>query len=280
MRLAYDIATKQYRHGGYDHKIINEKKRRDIHVASVRDRIIHRLLYDYLMPLLNPRFDDDVWSCRPGKGLHGALQRTQQLTRRYATSWVYRGDVKKFFDSVDHDVLLSIVRRHVSDETTLWLLSEVINSYRTAGQPYGMPIGNLTSQLFANMYLNEFDRFVRHHIKPLAYVRYGDDFSIFFRSRQEAVAGRVKCIQFLEKQLLLTIHQHNNVIVKANQGLHFLGHHVYPRSVVANRALRRKIRREISAHNASSYLAQLLPRRYRRDTAWRLVRDMYDTYDE
>lgn len=95
--LARDLQTGQYHHGSYMHKIVHEKKRRDIYVASVRDRVVHRIVYDHLMPIVNPRLDDDVWSCRPGKGLHGALQRTQQLSYRYAGMWVYRADVRNFF---------------------------------------------------------------------------------------------------------------------------------------------------------------------------------------
>ena len=119
LRLAYDLNTGKYRHGSYDHKIVNEKKRRDIRVAVVRDRVVHRLLYDYLLPLFEPQFDPDVWSCRPGKGLYGALRRTQVLAGRYASGWVYRADVRKFFDCVDQAVLREALARRVTDMAAL-----------------------------------------------------------------------------------------------------------------------------------------------------------------
>lgn len=103
--LVQDLATGAYRYGEYVHKIVNEKKRRDIQVATVRDRVVHRLLYDYLVGRLDARFDPDVWSCRPDKGLHGAIRRTKQLARRHQGAWVCRADVRKFFDHVDHTTL-------------------------------------------------------------------------------------------------------------------------------------------------------------------------------
>lgn len=129
LRLAYELNTGTYHHEGYSHKIVNEKKRRDIYVASVRDRVVHRLLYDYMQPIFNPRFDPDVWSCRPGKGLYGALARTQALSRRYASGWVYRADVRKFFDNVDQAVLCRSIARCVHDKKALWLIDEVLTSY-------------------------------------------------------------------------------------------------------------------------------------------------------
>ena len=193
MRLCADLNTGRYRHGGYDHKIVNEKKRRDIAVAGVRDRVVHRLFYDYLVPIVDRRFDFDVWSCRPGKGLQQALRRTQQLTDRYANGWVWRGDVEKFFDHVNHQVLHDCLDGLIINRQALEILDTVIMSYATCPfeplgssdrfKGVGIPIGNLTSQIFANIYLHEFDRYVRHELRPSGYVRYGDDFVLFCASR-------------------------------------------------------------------------------------------------
>ncbi len=129
LRLCADLNDGTYRHGPYEHKIVNEKKRRDIAVASVRDRVIHRLLYDYLVPIVDQRFDFDVWSCRQDKGLHGALARTKQLASRYCDSWVWRADITKFFDNVNHQILKECLVRFVHDEKALKLLDKVIDSY-------------------------------------------------------------------------------------------------------------------------------------------------------
>ena len=132
--LAYDLTKGYYRHGTYVHKIVNEKKRRDIHVAAVRDRIVHRLLYDYLVPIINPRLDPDVWSCRPGKGLHGAIKRTSLLSHRFSRGWVYRADVRRFFDNVDQAVLKQAISQNVHDTSAICLIDEVIGSYKTDRQ--------------------------------------------------------------------------------------------------------------------------------------------------
>lgn len=270
LRLARDINAGTYRHGGYSHKIVSENKRRDIYVATVRDRVVHRLLYDYLQPLVDPRLDPDVWSCRPGKGLHGALERTQSLARRCEGGWAYRGDVRKFFDHVDHVVLAQALRRYTPDTTALRLIDEVLGSYAAAGRAIGMPIGNLTSQLFANVYLNEFDRFVRCSVKPRGYVRYGDDFVLFGGTHQQAVAMGRECQRFLAARLFLETHPANQAVVKVTSGLHFLGHRIYPHSFVVSPRQQRKIRRQAAASNASSAAAQALPHRLRRDLPWRL----------
>lgn len=101
LQLCADLNSDTYKHGDYNHRIVNEKKRRDIAVATVRDRVVHRMLYDYLVPLVDPKLDYDVWSCRKGKGLHQALLRTQTLTNKYSHDWVWRADIAKFFDNVD-----------------------------------------------------------------------------------------------------------------------------------------------------------------------------------
>ncbi|MDQ5969689.1 MAG: RNA-directed polymerase [Patescibacteria group bacterium] len=129
IRLCYDLNTGAYEHQEYSHKIVNEKKRRDIYVASVRDRVVHRLLYDYLVPNIDPKLDFDVWSCRSGKGLHDCLARTEKLLAKHSTAWVWRADITKFFDSVPHDILSGIVDRHIVCVKTKSILDNIVASY-------------------------------------------------------------------------------------------------------------------------------------------------------
>ena len=131
LQLCSDLNTGKYQHGGYNHRIVNEKKRRDIAVASVRDRVVHRLIYDYLVPLVDSKLDYDVWSCRAGKGLHQALRRTHKLTIKYSHGWVWRADISKFFDNVDREVLKECLTRFISDKVSLEILDKVIESYTT-----------------------------------------------------------------------------------------------------------------------------------------------------
>jgi retron-type reverse transcriptase len=271
LRLCADLHSGCYQHGPYDHKIINEKKRRDIAVAQVRDRVVHRLLYDYLVPLADRRLDFDVWSCRRGKGLHTALDRTQTLMTAHAGTWLWRGDVEKFFDHVNHRALKTCLRRLVNDQAALALLDEIIDSYSVTEQ-VGIPIGNLTSQIFANIYLHELDRFVRHTVKPLAYVRYGDDFVLFMPSEEAANIAQRLTTNWLLEELGLRVHARNNWVFRARFGLHFLGHAIYPSSPIAvERAMRTKINQRLTARNAVSYQTLRLPAKDRKQAPWHML---------
>ncbi len=248
-KLQIDLNVGTYRHGGYKKFIVSDNKRREVSVATVRDRFVHRLIYDYLVGIYDKTFIHDVWSCREGKGLNAAWERCSYLMQ--SGDYVWKGDVKKFFDSVDRDVLYAILRHRIKDEKTLNLLREVIYSY-----PAGMPIGNLTSQIFANIYLNELDRFVKYEIKPKAYMRYGDDFLIFMDDVSGLIACRVLVKNFLHDFLGLNLNPKSDFILKPSSGLRFLGKVFYGNgnSVLNGRNLRRiEIRMNLS--NYSSYHA-------------------------
>ena len=129
--LAAELTNETYRHGGYQKVIIAEKKRRDLAVADVLDRVIHRLLYDHLVKQFDSSFDPDVWSYRLGKGLHKCLVRTQNLLQKHQTGYVWRADITKFFDNVDHRRLMDCLRRIIGhDIAALELCREVIASYQ------------------------------------------------------------------------------------------------------------------------------------------------------
>jgi RNA-directed DNA polymerase len=157
LRLCSDLHTGQYDHGGYYHRIVNEKKRRDIAVASVRDRVVHRLLYDYLVPLVDARLDYDVWSCRQGKGLHEALRRTQHLLHSYGHGWAWRADISKFFDHVDHGVLKECLLRFTTDETAQKLLDKVIGSYAYNGQSVSQSVSQSVTAWYSDWQFDQPD---------------------------------------------------------------------------------------------------------------------------
>ena len=124
--LCHDLDRNRYRHGGYNTFEVTDSKRRRIMAAGIRDRVVHRLLYDYLVPIFDPRFIYDAWSCRKGKGLLAAIERAQELSRNYPHAWVWRADISKFFESVDRSVLWRLILRRVKNERALLLLHEVI----------------------------------------------------------------------------------------------------------------------------------------------------------
>jgi retron-type reverse transcriptase len=130
--LAGEISGRTWRHGGYRRVVVEEKKRRDLAVATVRDRIVHRLVYDELVLLFDRGFDFDVWSCRKGKGLSGCILRVQEFCRRFPEAYVWRGDVRKFFDNVGHERLMECLGRRVGGDL-LWLCREIVRSYGCGG---------------------------------------------------------------------------------------------------------------------------------------------------
>jgi len=246
---------------------VNDTKRREIAVASIKDRFIHRLLYEHLVKIYDKTFIYDVWSCREGKGLLGAIERAQDFLAKNPNGFFWRSDVRKFFDSVDHQTLLDILIRRIKDTKTMWLLKEVIDSYTTNASvwsaerereraiesPRGIAIGNVTSQIFSNIYLNEFDRYVKHVLHIKKYLRYGDDFVIFTNNRDEAVEHRKLMQTFLHDKLSLTLHARNDVIFPCSKGLKFLGCMLYP----THRCLQKRVWYRVLTHtdryNISSY---------------------------
>jgi retron-type reverse transcriptase len=145
--LHADLTSGNYRHGEYRSFTVMENKKRDISVAGIRDRVVHRLLYDYLNEIYDKTFIFDVWSCRKKKGLVKAIDRAEEFLRENSESFVWRADIKKFFDNVSHRKLLEILAQKIQDDATFALLKKIIESY-SVNENRGIPIGNLTSQIF------------------------------------------------------------------------------------------------------------------------------------
>lgn len=255
LKLTTELQTGTYRHGPYSHMIVNDNKRRDIAVASVRDRVVHRLLYDYLVTVWDKTFIYDAWSCRQNKGLHGAIDRAQKFMRQYKDGWLWRGDVTKLFDSVDKNTLVQLLRRRVNDPTALWLLSETIESYRSFDNNRGIPIGNLTSQILANIYLNEFDRYIKHRIKPNAYLRYGDDWLCFMNGKAQLENARLKAEYFLSGELGLNVNPNVNFIIPVREGVSYLGVDLWSSGRRLDKDARNKMKQNLNVRNAASYKA-------------------------
>ncbi|MBD3330619.1 hypothetical protein GF354_03770 [Candidatus Peregrinibacteria bacterium] len=247
-----DLNKNTYKHGKYRKFTVCDNKKREISVASVRDRVVHRLVYDYLTEIFDKTFIYDAWSCRKNKGLVAAIERTQLFTKKYADGFIWRADIKKFFDSVDHNVLVKILKFRITDKKTISLLMEIITSYSTK-EGKGMPIGNLTSQIFSNIYLKELDRYIKHILKCRAYVRYGDDFIVFDKNKEQLILIREKAVHFITDKLKLTMNPKNDFIIKAKQGLKFLGVIIYPGGRKLNKRNTNRINNRLNPVNIGSY---------------------------
>ena len=175
-------------------------------------------------------------------------------------NWVWKCDVKKFFDSVDQKTLLKILSFRIKDSTTFNLLKEIIFSYTAVSgsvpqvaQKIGMPIGNLTSQIFANIYLNELDRFVKHTLKVKAYLRYGDDFIVLENNLERLKSFRFQTVNFLNNELKLQINPKCDRINKPGHGLKYLGVKFWPSEITLNKRNVARIKERLATNNISSY---------------------------
>lgn len=261
--LHTELITKSYWHGSYEAFKVNDPKPRDIHKATVRDRIVHRAIYRVLYPFFDNVFISDSYSCRDGKGTHRALRRFEIFARKVScnrtkTVWVLKCDIRKFFASIDHEILLGILRDRIIDEDISWLLERVIGSFSSVRSGIGLPLGNLTSQLFANVYLNELDQFVKHELKAKRYIRYADDFVLFGTEYEELEGWLISIKEFLEERLDLWLHPDKVSIGTVASGVDFLGWIHFPDHRVLRTATKKRMFRKLDERNVSSYVGLLV----------------------
>lgn len=238
------LKSKTYKHGIYTSFYVNDPKRRHIHKACVKDRIIHQILYDYLYPIFNKSFIFNSYSCRKDKGTHKGVKRLVLFTRRVSKNyrrdcWALKLDIYRFFASVDHLILLEHIKNKVKNEDILWLIKQVIVSFET-DKGKGIPLGNLTSQIFSNIYLNEFDQFMKHTMKIKYYLRYADDFVIISKETRLLYQCINTSQQFLENSLKLQLHPNKIVLRRLEWGIDFLGYIILPNGVILPRTKTKK----------------------------------------
>lgn len=269
--LYSNLKEKTYKHGKYQSFYVNDPKLRHIHKAEVQDRIVHHLLYKYLYDSFDKSFIYDSYSCRLKKGTHKAVKRLEKFTRIVSKNyskqcWALKLDIKKFFASVDHQILLKLLKRKIKDQDILWLLKQVISSFPTPGcqakLKTGLPLGNLTSQVFANIYLNELDQFIKHKLKIKYYLRYADDFLILDKDNELLQRLVVALEEFLKEYLKLELHPQKIIFRKLSWGIDFLGyivlpHYILPRTKTKRRIFK-KLKEKIHSNNFDQSLASYL----------------------
>lgn len=207
----------------------------------VKDRVLHHSIFRILYPIFDRTFIYDSYSCRLNKGTHKAVSRFVKFTRKLSRNntkriFALKCDIRKFFDSVDQDILLELIKKKIKDSDAIWLIKKIVKSFID-----GIPLGNVTSQLFANIYLNGLDQFIKHKFKAKYYLRYCDDFVILGENK-EYLTNLIPLVDnFLKEKLKLFLHQDKIIIRKYHQGIDFLGYVVLP----YYRALRTKTKRRI-----------------------------------
>jgi RNA-directed DNA polymerase len=253
IRLRDSLANKTYRPGSYRHFTISDPKPRFISAAPFRDRVVHHALCNIIEPLFERRFIADSYASRPGKGIHAALDRCTAYARQY--SYALRCDIVQFFPSVDLTILQRILAREIHDPDILHLChlilmggsQELVDHYSlvlypgdipmaAAIRPRGLPIGNQTSQFWANCYLDRLDHFIKDELGCHGYLRYVDDMVLFSQNRDQLHMWKKAIIQFLTTHLRLIIHEPESNVIPVSLGIPFLGFRIYP----DHRLLRRR----------------------------------------
>lgn len=231
-QLHRDLKNKTYKHSPYEGFYIKDPKQRHIHKATVRDRILHHAVFSVVNPIFEPTFIPTSFSCWVGYGTHKGVEILEKIMREASRNntrscFVLKCDIRKFFDSVNHEILLSIIKKRIKDVDVAWLLESIVRSYESAPSR-GIPIGNLTSQLFANVYMNELDQFVKHRLKVKHYVRYTDDFTLVSENPEELKKLLSPISEFLENELALKLHSNKSILRSVCQGVDFLGYVIFP----------------------------------------------------
>ncbi len=244
--LHNELVTKQYKHSPYEAFNISDPKPRNIHKAKVRDRLLHHALYRTLYPFFDKTFIVNSYSCRLDKGVHKAINTFRHFLYKVSenhtkTVFILKCDIRKFFASIDHSVLTKIIKDYIPDTDIQWLMSEVISSFSSTREGVGLPLGNLTSQILVNIYMNKFDQFMKHRMKAKYYIRYADDFVILSQDKRWLEDIRQKIEVFLKNELYLELHPDKTSITTISSGIDFLGWVHFP----DHRVLRTKTKKRM-----------------------------------
>ncbi len=247
------LMWKSYECGEYRKFKVYEPKERLVMALPFKDRVVQHALNNIIEPIFDKSFIYHSYACRRGKGVH---QASQQLTE-----WLYnmnlshgeniyfiKADISKYFINIDHEILKKIIRKKIKCEDTLHLIETIINHNGTEGELKGIPVGNLTSQLFANVYLNELDKFVKETLKIKYYMRYMDDFLIFSSNKEELREILALTTGFLQTNLKLTLNPKTGIF-KAKNGVDFVGYRHWYTHKKMRKANLKRIRNKIKKYN-------------------------------
>lgn len=235
LEIIKDLKTGTYKHGGYRKFVVEDPKKRIISAPTIRDHIVHQAVYNILYPHFEKSFSPFSFSCRKNFGTHRAIEAISKYFLRGSLNyrkkcWILHGDIEKCFDSINQRILCELLNLRIPCQRTIKLLKIIIESY-DAGKRYdifdfekrGIPLGNLTSQLFVNVYLDQLDGFVKEQLKAKNYVRYADDFLIIESKKGKCEEHAEKIRKFLKIKLDINFPQDHQRISRITQGIEVLG---------------------------------------------------------
>jgi retron-type reverse transcriptase len=224
LSLQEELEEKKYKPLPLKFFIIREPKVRKIGAAVFRDRVVHHAVCNVLEPIFEKKYIYHSYACRKDKGTHRAIKQAQGYCRKY--EYFLKCDIKKYFASIPHRVLKRILRDKFKDPELLWLL-EIIIDFSDRGEK-GIPIGNLTSQHFANFYLDKMDHFIKDELQVKGYLRYMDDFILFGPDKDQLHLLKAKISDFLSGILLLELKEESTLVAPCSVGVPFLGFRIFP----------------------------------------------------
>ncbi|MFA6585850.1 MAG: reverse transcriptase/maturase family protein [Candidatus Paceibacterota bacterium] len=271
--LYSDLKNKTYKHGNYTAFNISDPKPRIIHKATVSDRLLHHLICQELYNYFDSKFIHDSYSCRKEKGTHKAIYRFEEFIQKVSknntkTCYVLKCDIKKFFANIEHKILKKILEKYIQDKDVLWLLNQIIDSFHTNQMSkdsaiaesfdIGLPLGNLTSQLLVNIYMNEFDQFVKRGLKVKYYIRYADDFVVLSEDKEYLKNILEEISEFLKNNLKLKLHPDKVFIKTIASGVDFLGWVHFSKYRVLRTSTKRRMLKNINEDSKLETLASYL----------------------
>ena len=285
IRLIKEIKEGTYYPEKYRYFKIYDPKERIISVAKFRDRVVHHAIVNILEPIFEKVFIFNSYATRKDKGTHKAIEKAQNYLRK--TNYYLKADIRKYFDSIEHNILINLIEKKIKDKKLMELIKRIVkNSDISRGEdinkglpcgiklfhnfnfssgkiiPQGLPIGNLTSQFFANIYLNGFDHFVKEYLRERYYIRYMDDFVIFSdnKERLKELRGIIK--EYLIKELNLELKEKATYINKKMNGLSFLGVRIFPKLIRIKNENIKRIRKRIDKREKEYFTGKIDEKRY------------------
>lgn len=257
--LLYKIKNKKYHMGKYHEFYVYEPKKRLIKSLPYVDRVVHQwYVEEFIKPFFVPRFISDTYACLDGKGAHKAVEKIEYymriMKRKYQEYYVLKCDVRKYFYSIDKDNLFHILQRSIKDKELLAFTRLLI--FDGDDSKTGIPIGNYTSQFFANIYLNELDHYIKEELRVKYYVRYMDDFVLLVRDKQEAIFYKEKIMAFLKEHLFLELNAKSKYYPN-KMGVDFCGYRIFETHRLLRKRSKTKIKHLIKCWNKFYDLGEL-----------------------
>ncbi len=226
---------------------IRDPKTRKISASAFRDRIIHHALINIIQPIFEKTFIYDSYANQKNKGNSRALKRFDYFKRKiFKTGFIFKADIKHYFQEINQNILLNIIKKKIKDKKLINLIKIILKNHKTKIKNKGMPLGNLTSQFFANVYLNELDYFVKHILRAKFYIRYVDDFVIFHKNKITLSYYKNKISEFLKIHLNLELHPEKSKIFPIKKGAKFLGFRIFYYYKLLSKTNLRKIKNRIN----------------------------------